>query len=233
MAYTPIPKGTSDWDVPVNAAFTSQDSRITAVEEDDVVQDARLTTNEANIATLQGATVPNAAEYGFVGYNYDPWNAATALAPAVNQTLYMMRVDVRKAGNATNIYMMQNAGGSGFVAGNNYMGLYDSSGNLLVSSTGADAIAAMTATGSAVCPIASTPLAIGTYYVGVLVDATVRPTWLRTVNVTGAASIINALQPASAGLWTTAAGTFTGSLPATVTMASRSLIGMAWWAGIA
>lgn len=32
MTYTPIPAGTPDWDVPVNAAFTSQDQRITSLE---------------------------------------------------------------------------------------------------------------------------------------------------------------------------------------------------------
>lgn len=34
MAYAPIAKGTADWDVPVNAAFTDQDTRITALEGD-------------------------------------------------------------------------------------------------------------------------------------------------------------------------------------------------------
>jgi hypothetical protein len=34
VAYTPIPKGTQDWDVPVNDAFTSQDGRITTLENE-------------------------------------------------------------------------------------------------------------------------------------------------------------------------------------------------------
>ena len=33
MTYTPIPQGTENWDVPVNAAFTSQDARITELED--------------------------------------------------------------------------------------------------------------------------------------------------------------------------------------------------------
>lgn len=32
MTYTPIPRGTTDWDVPVNDNFSSQDARITALE---------------------------------------------------------------------------------------------------------------------------------------------------------------------------------------------------------
>ncbi len=79
MAYTPIPQGTPDWDVPVNAAFVDQDGRITsntsniatasseidALQANDVVQDADIdalqtltathtsdiATNTANIAT--------------------------------------------------------------------------------------------------------------------------------------------------------------------------------------
>ncbi len=38
MSYTPIPHGTPDWDVPVNAAFSSQDNRITALEGQAVTQ---------------------------------------------------------------------------------------------------------------------------------------------------------------------------------------------------
>lgn len=34
MTYTPIPHGTPDWDVPVNAAFTDQDGRIDAAQGD-------------------------------------------------------------------------------------------------------------------------------------------------------------------------------------------------------
>jgi len=33
VTYTPIPHGTENWDVPVNAAFTSQDQRITVLED--------------------------------------------------------------------------------------------------------------------------------------------------------------------------------------------------------
>lgn len=46
MTYTPIPAGTPDWDVPVNAAFTDQDTRITA-------NAAAIGTNDSQIAALQ------------------------------------------------------------------------------------------------------------------------------------------------------------------------------------
>lgn len=46
MSYTPIPAGTPDWDVPVNAAFVDQDGRITT-------NTANIGTNSTDIATLQ------------------------------------------------------------------------------------------------------------------------------------------------------------------------------------
>jgi len=65
MAYTPIPKGTSDWDVPVNAAFVDQDDRISAADVVNGQQWFEITTNRDDITALQaqgstslGAHVP-------------------------------------------------------------------------------------------------------------------------------------------------------------------------------
>jgi hypothetical protein len=73
MTYVPIPAGTPDWDVPVNAAFVDQDGRITA--------------NAAAIVTAQGtasAAMPkdtvtiNVKDHGAVG------NGVTDDASAIN-----------------------------------------------------------------------------------------------------------------------------------------------------
>lgn len=45
MSYTPIPRGTTDWNVPVNAAFTDQDERITVLETARIF--ARKTSDES------------------------------------------------------------------------------------------------------------------------------------------------------------------------------------------
>ena len=86
MTYTTIPAGTPDWDVPVNAAFTDQDGRIT--------------TNAAAIVTVQGtaaAAMPkdtvtvNVKDHGAIGNGIADdavaINAAAALLTA-GGTLY-------------------------------------------------------------------------------------------------------------------------------------------------
>lgn len=52
MTYTPIPRGTQDWDVPVNDTFTDQDARITQNTAD-------ILTNSTNINALQSAVATN------------------------------------------------------------------------------------------------------------------------------------------------------------------------------
>jgi hypothetical protein len=52
MTYVPIPKDTPDWDVPLNAALTDQDGRITQNAAD-------ISTGAANITTLQGQVATN------------------------------------------------------------------------------------------------------------------------------------------------------------------------------
>lgn len=52
MTYTPIPRGTQDWDVPVNNAFTDQDIRITQNTAD-------ILTDSTNINALQSAVATN------------------------------------------------------------------------------------------------------------------------------------------------------------------------------
>lgn len=65
MAFTPIPKGTENWDQPVNAAFQGQDARITENSEriDDVVtvngqQWFEITRNRESISALEGRLAP-------------------------------------------------------------------------------------------------------------------------------------------------------------------------------
>lgn len=52
MSFTPIARDSLDWDVPVNAAFTNQDSRID-------VNAANIATNTSNISSLSGTVTSN------------------------------------------------------------------------------------------------------------------------------------------------------------------------------
>lgn len=51
MTYTPITAGTLDWDVPLNAALSSQDTRITTNTNNIAVNTADIATHTAQIAT--------------------------------------------------------------------------------------------------------------------------------------------------------------------------------------
>ncbi len=56
MTYTPIPAGTQNWDVPVNAAFTDQDTRITAAETQISGLQGNIVTVTDDITELQDRT---------------------------------------------------------------------------------------------------------------------------------------------------------------------------------
>jgi hypothetical protein len=225
VTFTPIPAGEEPWNDDVNDAFSSQDLRITANENSIGQQSADITQNREHL-------MASPLDYGQIAWNYEPWLAATAIAPSANQVLNMMRVEVRRGSTASGVFFLQQVGGTGFVAGNNYAGIYDSLGNLLTTSTDADMVTQSTQAGFSQVPVAPVNLPAGTYYVASLMDATTRPTYLRTVNVAASAPAVNVFQSASTALWTQAAGTYTGALPASVTMASRTILGTAWFAGI-
>jgi hypothetical protein len=68
MTYTPIAAGTTDWDVPLNAALSDQDTRITqnaadiSTNTNDILTlDAQVDTNTTNIATNTADIATNAA----------------------------------------------------------------------------------------------------------------------------------------------------------------------------
>lgn len=62
MSYTPIPAGTPDWDVPVNAAFTDQDGRITSNTASIDTQSTQITNLQTDVGTLQTDVADNTAD---------------------------------------------------------------------------------------------------------------------------------------------------------------------------
>ncbi len=95
MAFTPIPKGTENWDVPVNAAFTDQDERIDVNAQqisnvsstvsglsgqvstntaDILTNTGNIATNSADIATNAGNIATNTADIDAIEIvNNDQW----------------------------------------------------------------------------------------------------------------------------------------------------------------
>lgn len=223
MSYTPIDRGSSDWDVPVNAAFTSQDARITTNETSITNINGTLSTHESQIATantnitsLQNATDAldwQADDQGLIGWTFDPV-ITTGSAANVSQTLYFVKIPVRKAATITNLIVVVGILGSGLTAGQNLLGLYDSAGTRL--GVTADQTTSWGAgTGTKTVPLTS-PVAVsaGFYYVAILSNGTTPASFLRgtsqsssvnnlggtfrNVNITGQTALPASFTPGSA-----------------------------------
>lgn len=241
MTYTPIPKGTENWDVPVNAAFESQDVRLSAAEDDLLAQAAAIGNNATNISNL--ATRMNAAEGEIASLNAT--TSATAL-PVLAQAfppeciqnatsmgagnVIMIRVDLPADATVTNLVVAFVAAGSGLTAGQNFGGLYNSAGTLIAST--ADQSTAWTTAGAQTMPLTS-PIALtaGTYYVAVMANGTTRPTLARAASLTNSETMINYGLSAAQYRWAFG-GVGLTALPATVTMGTRTILGAAFWAAI-
>lgn len=140
MTYTPIDRGSADWDVPVNAAFTSQDTRITTNETSISTINGTLTTHtnqlttiESEIDTLQGETDSldwQPGDHSLIGWTQDPASAAGS-ATSVSGTIYWVKIPVRRAATITNVIITISAVGVTLTAGQNLVGLYDASGTKL------------------------------------------------------------------------------------------------------
>lgn len=104
MSYTPIPHGTEDWDVPVNAALTSQDSRITGTE-------AGVSTNTSSINTLNGQmTTANAnIATNTANISTNTSNITTNTSNITTLQGQMTTANTNIATNTTNITSLTNA----------------------------------------------------------------------------------------------------------------------------
>lgn len=222
MTYTPIPEGTPNWDVPVNAAFADQDSRISANTASAGAQAARVD----RIVAKGDATVE---AMGFLAIPYDPALAtlATVIAPG---TLYMIRLDIPTSATISSSTLCVVNSGVTLTAGQNLIGLYDASGTLLAQS--ADQSTAWASVGEKNANFTSpASVSAGTYYLAILSVGGTPPGFLRTVSSVSVINVINHNLTASTARWTTGPTSLT-ALPASVTMASRSLLSTALWCGI-
>lgn len=269
MTYTPIPAGTPDWDVPVNAAFVDQDTRITDntanistqatqianLQANDVTQDAdidalqtltathtsqiatntsNIATNTSNITTLQtqSAQVRNGhwlpSDQGMVAWNYDPSEAANTQL-LVSGTVYHIGLMIRAATTFSNVIVPVSTAGATLTAGQNLAGLYDSAGNRVA--TSADQSGNWTTPGVKTVPMVGAPIALspGLYYVAILSNGTTPITILRESNITGASLINFNLTTATARNAELAGQT---SLPASLTLSTRSFSTLSTWGGI-
>lgn len=202
MAYvpsTPIAIGSLAWGTPVNDRF----------------------------ANLDRAQVQLAQDHDLITWQFDP--ASNMVGTALTSgTVNMSKLWIRQSVTITNVCVSISTVGAALVAGQNFGGLYDSTGTRL--GVTADQTAAWGTAGfkemALTVPQAVAP---GAYYVAIVSNAGTTPSFCRGSAIT--ASVPNAKLTATNGRFTTGPAAQT-TLPASIVMASRTLTANALWVAV-
>lgn len=221
MSFTPIPKGTENWDVPVNETFTDQDSRIS-------VNASSIASNVANIAT-QAVVALSYRPTGIKAMIYPPELGVNS-SQIGNGNICMMRMELLHDTTISNILAISGGAGSGLVAGQNFAALYGPDGTRL--GITADQSTAWATAGFKEMPLTSpVSVAAGSYYVALMSNGTTRPSFSRAVSSSDWTDALNyGLTPetyryAFGGIGQTV-------LPTVMDMSARTPLTVAHWAGI-
>lgn len=208
MTFTNIVIGSLAWGGPVNAAFTSQDARISDIER-------------------QGAATVDA--YGFAAMTYDPASAPAGSALTAG-TVHMSRVDLPAPATISTITTAVVTAGGTLTAGQNFAGLYDSTG-ARVGVTADQTTAWGTIGEKNMALTAPYAAAAGTYYVAYLSNGTTPIAPLRGTSGAAISNLINHGMSVSVARWTTGPTAQT-TLPVSITMSARVLGTVAYFAAI-
>lgn len=203
MTFSPIAAGTPGWDVPLNAALTDQDSRITSAA--------------GRVTALEGNNAWRPSDHNLLTWSYDP-AMATGGSAMTSGTVYLIKLNLRNGGTVSSIVATVAVAGSTLTASQNFAGIYDTFGNLLGAT--ADQSAAWASIGTKTMPIAGGPLVLspGSYYAALLSNGTTPPQFQRNVSANATASLLNVGLTASTGRFITA-DTARTSLPASTNLA--------------
>lgn len=158
-----------------------------------------------------------------------PTGALAGATGPTSGTVVMSKIFLRQPAVITNVCYGVGAAGVTLTAGQNFAGLYNNAG-IRIGVT-ADQSASWLSAGFKQTPLTAPTslLAAGDYYVALLANAATPPTWARGGITT--ASIANANLTAANGAYTTGPAAQT-SLPASITMASRTLSANPTWVGV-
>lgn len=162
--------------------------------------------------------VAQPSDHGLISWSTDPAHASTT-TNTVSGTLYLAAVFIRASATTTKIWWIHTTAGVTPTAGQNFAGLYSSTGTLLAS-VGIDTQAGANGVQSAT--ITSTALNPGFYWVGLLFNAATAPIAARAGGQSVAANNMN-LTPATYRYATN--GTGLTAMPASITPSSNSLTG--------
>lgn len=166
-------------------------------------------------------------EHALIAWTHDPANVASGKAGTAG-TVYLAAVYVPRTATATKIYWGNNTVGASATAGQNFVGLYSSTGTLLAS-TGVDA--GVTTLGLITTTISSTALTPGLYWVAFLFNATTMPAVYRAGDLN--ATLLNAGVTGTPALLRFATnGTGRTTLASSITPGSNTAAQFSYWAGI-
>ena len=196
IPYTPIPIGSLLWGAPLNTA----------------------------IQQLDGSQMTHPQDHGLTHWTFSP--ATNMVGSTITSgTVSMSKLWVRQPVTIAQVGVGVTAAGVALVAGQNFLGLYDSAGNRL--GVTADQSVPWATLGYKQAALgAPVPLTAGYYYVAVLTNAGTSPSFARGSALTS--SIANANLTATDGAYTTGPVGQT-TLPVSITMASRTLTGNTLW----
>jgi hypothetical protein len=193
----------------------------------------------AHYAAMQSEQVPapvgslaawNPVDNGLIAAAFDP-AAIGSNSPLLNGTVIFVKVPIRQPATISKVWYGFNAAGAGLTAGQNLVGVYDSSGALI--GTCPDQTTAFGAVGAhsaVVTPVAGKSLAIAgsdLVYVGFLANGTTPPTLWRS----GSQNAGNNIGLAAGAYRFGSIGTGQTALPTSIALASAASVS-AFWAGV-
>jgi len=176
-----------------------------------------------NVVTQPGASV-EPSDYGLIAWSYDAGLASQSSTTVSGGTLYLTAVYPRAAFNSTKVYFSVATVGVTPTAGDNWIGLYNTSGTLLASKGIDSNVTAGVGLQTITWTSATGAQPAGQYWIGFYFNAGTEPTLYRAPTPAD-----NATQ--NIGLTTTnyrmcqQAGGFTTALPSPLTVSSNSISG--------
>lgn len=168
----------------------------------------------------------NPVDHGRIAWTFDPASNSGSTVIATG-TPFMSKVWVREPTTLSSIGISITTAGVTLTAGQNFVGIYNAAGTRIAQS--ADQTAAWAGTGymeaAMTAPVAVVP---GAYYLTILANGTTAPSLARGAVAGSGASTINFGLTATTGRYATGPAAQT-SLPASITMASRTLSAVSMW----
>ena len=219
MAITPPTKNDLNWDVSLNAALNGLQ-----VQSD--ANTSSIATNTSSIATLQPTNF-DALSSGYKAWTFPAEQVSGTGQSSGAGVITMGKVLVNSTQSVSNIYLYINTGGSGLTSGQNFAGVYNSSGTLVA--TTADLTTPWAGTGWMTHALVGAPygLSQGAYWVAIMSNGTTRPAFGKNNNLLSGALYNGLLTTANLRFCTN--GTGTTALPSSITPSSNVTSNVPYW----